>query len=196
MRPHGDIENGLTWDDGHIPYNQLSSVLNEAVAGFAHLYAYGDSKWTFISQLLGRPVHNLDDFHSPSPRYFEHKISCSKPRHRNPSFRCASIHAHSLHECLIYHPRKCLILPALMTRLIILPALFQLCKAAQIYYLHSFRVAMASRRRPLAPTQPLDEQLTRRAPELRPCTYVEIVSPALDPNRVLLRRVFFLNDDK
>ena len=44
MRTHGDSENGLNWDGGHIPYNQLSSVLNEAVAGFAHLYAYGDCK--------------------------------------------------------------------------------------------------------------------------------------------------------
>jgi len=61
MRPHGNCENGLNWDDGHIPYTQLSSVLNEATASFAHLYAYGDSKCTFISQLLGRPVHNLKD---------------------------------------------------------------------------------------------------------------------------------------
>ena len=29
-----------------------------------------------------------------------------------------------------------------------------------------------------------------------PCTYVEVISPAFDPNRVLLRRVFSLNDDK
>ena len=67
MRPHGNRENGLNWDDGHIPYNQLSSVLNEAVAGFAHLYAYGDSKCTWISQLLGRPVHNLEDFTALRP---------------------------------------------------------------------------------------------------------------------------------
>jgi len=32
------------------------------------------------------------------------------------------------------------------------------------------------------------------ASEFDPCTYVEDVSPAFDPNRVLLRRVFFLND--
>ena len=62
MRPHGDSENGLNWDDGHNSHNQLSSVLNEAVTGFAHLYAYGDSKCTLISQLLSRPVHNLEDF--------------------------------------------------------------------------------------------------------------------------------------
>ena len=54
MRPHGNSENGLNWEDGHIPYTQLASVLSEAAAGFAHLYAYGDSNCTFISQLLGR----------------------------------------------------------------------------------------------------------------------------------------------
>ena len=58
-------------------------------------------------------------------------------------------------------------------------------------YLHSFRVAMESRRRPLVPMQP-----TVLAPELGPCTYVEVICPAFDPNRVLLRRVFFLNDSK
>ena len=42
MRLHGDTENGLNWDNGHIPYNQLSAVLNESVVGFAHLYAHGD----------------------------------------------------------------------------------------------------------------------------------------------------------
>ena len=40
MWPHGDSENGLNLDDGHIPYNQLFWVLKEAVAVFAHLYAY------------------------------------------------------------------------------------------------------------------------------------------------------------
>ena len=50
-----------------------------------------------------------------------------------------------------------------------------------------------SRRPPLAPPP----APTVRAPELDPsCTFVEIVSPAFDPNRVLLRRLFFLNDEK
>jgi len=53
MRLHSDSENGLNWDDGHIPYNQLHSAMNEDVTGFAHLHAYGDSKRTLISQLLG-----------------------------------------------------------------------------------------------------------------------------------------------
>ena len=33
MASHGDVVNGLNWDDGHIPYDQLFLVLNEAVAG-------------------------------------------------------------------------------------------------------------------------------------------------------------------
>jgi hypothetical protein len=37
MSPHSDSENGLNWDDGHIPCNKSSSVLNAAAAGFAHL---------------------------------------------------------------------------------------------------------------------------------------------------------------
>ena len=52
MRPHGNSENGLNWDDGHIPYNELSSVMNEAVAGFAHLYAYGDSICTLFHNCI------------------------------------------------------------------------------------------------------------------------------------------------
>ena len=93
MRPHGNSESGLNWDDGHIPYTQLATVLSGAAAGFDHLYAYGDSKCIFISQLLGRPVHNLEYFKCPSPRYFRPKFSCTKPYHRNPSFRCATRHA-------------------------------------------------------------------------------------------------------
>ena len=103
MTPHSISENDLNLDYGYIPYTQWSSVLNEAVAGFSHLYAYGDSKCTLISQLLGRPVHNLEDFNSPSPRYFRPKYSCTNPCHRNPSFRCATRPAHSLYEWLMFH---------------------------------------------------------------------------------------------
>jgi len=60
---------------------------------------------------------------------------------------------------------------------------FQWFKTAQLSYLHSFGVAMTTRKLAL---QPLDEQPTRRAHEFDPCTYVEVVSPAF----------FFLNDDK
>jgi hypothetical protein len=53
MADHGSSENGINWADGHIEYKDLHTVVTEAVAGFAHLYAYGDSKVTFLSSLTG-----------------------------------------------------------------------------------------------------------------------------------------------
>ena len=76
---------------------------------------------------------------------------------------------------------------------VILPALFQRYKTTRISYLVSFSAAMARRRRLLHSTH--DEQARPRAPVLDPCIYVEVVSPAFDPNRVFIRRVFFLNDE-
>jgi hypothetical protein len=63
MRPQGDTEDGLNWDGCHISNHQLSTALREVVAGFAHLYSYGESKCKLLSQLLGRPVHNLEDLY-------------------------------------------------------------------------------------------------------------------------------------
>jgi hypothetical protein len=37
MHRHGSAENGLNWDDGIVPYNQLENALSESVAGYAHL---------------------------------------------------------------------------------------------------------------------------------------------------------------
>ena len=56
MADHGSLENGINWADGHIEYKELTQVLNEAVAGFAHLYAYGISKSTFLAGLTGRSI--------------------------------------------------------------------------------------------------------------------------------------------
>ena len=49
MADHGSTESGINWIDGHIEYRELHMVLNEAVTGFAHLYAYGVSKCTFLA---------------------------------------------------------------------------------------------------------------------------------------------------
>jgi hypothetical protein len=59
MHPHDDAENDLNWDDDHINYNHLHTVIIEAVAGYAHLYSYGASKCQFLSNLIGRPFMNL-----------------------------------------------------------------------------------------------------------------------------------------
>jgi hypothetical protein len=65
MHLHGSSENGLNWDDGVIAYDQLFSVLSEAVAGYAHLYSRGTDKCEFLLKLLGRPILDLDNFKCP-----------------------------------------------------------------------------------------------------------------------------------
>ena len=94
MADHGSIENGINWADGHIEYKELHTVINEAVAGFAHLYAYGISKCTFLAGLTGRPIHNLEDVNCPPPYSFNHE--CTLPCHRFPKYPCATKTAHSL----------------------------------------------------------------------------------------------------
>jgi len=65
MGDHGSSENGLNWADGHIEYKELHTVLTDA--GFAHLYACGVSKCTFLAGLTGRPIHKLEDLACPHP---------------------------------------------------------------------------------------------------------------------------------
>jgi len=90
MATHGSDENGLNWDDGHINYHELFTVVSEAVAGFAHLYSYGVTKCKFLAELLGRPVRNLQDFNRPKPATFNHKRWCSLPCHKFHNINCAT----------------------------------------------------------------------------------------------------------
>jgi len=73
ISPHGSVENRLNWDDGHIAYSELYTVASEAVAGFAHLYSYGVAKFAFLTELLSRPVLNMQDFNCLLPKYFNPK---------------------------------------------------------------------------------------------------------------------------
>jgi len=38
IHAHGSEENGLNWDDGHIPYDQLNRFIKGISAPFDHLY--------------------------------------------------------------------------------------------------------------------------------------------------------------
>jgi len=67
MADNGSAKNGINWIDGHIEYSYLHSVLNEAVASFVHLYAYGILKCSFLEGMTGRPIHNLEDLNCPHP---------------------------------------------------------------------------------------------------------------------------------
>ena len=86
MAEHGSSENGIHWLYGHIEYKELHSEVTEAVACFAHLYAYGVSKVTFLSSLMGRMIHNLEDVNCPPPDAFNHKHWSTLPCHKFPKF--------------------------------------------------------------------------------------------------------------
>ena len=86
MHPHVPAEN---WDDGILPYNQLETALSEAVAGYAHLYTYGNAKCKFLEELIGRPVLNLEGFGCPTQRELRPGYSCVLPCHHFNDISCA-----------------------------------------------------------------------------------------------------------
>jgi len=106
MSPHGSEENGLNWDDGIVPYNLLETALDETVARYAHLYSYGATKCQFLSDLLGRPVLNLEDFGCPSRHKLGSGYSCVLPCHSFSDISCATRNAHSFYKWLMYHFRQ------------------------------------------------------------------------------------------
>ena len=93
MASHGWDEN---WEDGQIAYHELYTVASKAVAGFAHLYTYGVSKCKYLTELLGRPILNLQDCNYALPTSFNHKYWCSMSCHKLPNTNCATKTAHSL----------------------------------------------------------------------------------------------------
>ena len=52
MESHGSNEKGFNWADGFIPYDQVQTVLSEAVAPYDHLYARGYAKCELLSDIL------------------------------------------------------------------------------------------------------------------------------------------------
>ena len=96
MNAHGSKGNGLIWYDGHIPYDQLHTVLNEAVANFEHLYAYGSEKCEILNTLLIRPVHNYEDLNKPNK--LKSDFRCYMTCHSFPHMRCATRNANALHK--------------------------------------------------------------------------------------------------
>jgi len=83
MTAHGCDKNGLCWGDGQLDCDKLRGTINEAVSGYAHLYAYGIAKTRFLTELLAQPVRNLEDFKCPQPQGLKAQFSCSMPCHKN-----------------------------------------------------------------------------------------------------------------
>ena len=102
MNAHGSKENGLNWNDGHIPYDQLHRVLNEAVANFDHPYAYWSEKCEIFNTLLIRPIHNYEDLKCPEPNKLKSEFRCYMTCHSFPHMRCATRTAYALHKWLRY----------------------------------------------------------------------------------------------
>ena len=96
-------ENGINWADGHTEYKDLHTVFTEAVTGFANLYAYGVSKFTFPSSLAGRTIHNLLDMDYPTPDSFNHKHWCTVSSHEFPKIYWVTKAAHSLYDWLMHY---------------------------------------------------------------------------------------------
>ena len=103
MTSHFSHENGLNWDDAQIACHDLYIVVSEAVTLVAQLYWYGVTKCKFLSELLGRPILNLQDFNCPQPTSFSHTRWFSLPCHKFPNVECATKTAHSLYDWLIFH---------------------------------------------------------------------------------------------
>jgi len=106
MADHGSAEKDINWIDGHIEYSELHTVLNKAVAGFAHLYAYGVSNCTFLAGMTGRPIHNLEDINCHPPDSFNHERWFTLLCHKFSRFSCATINAQSPYECFMYYLQK------------------------------------------------------------------------------------------
>jgi hypothetical protein len=105
MADQGSSENGINWANGHIEYKDLHTVVTEVVAWFAHLYAYGVSKVTFLSSLTGRTINNLEDMDCPTPDSFNHKHWCTCSATNSPKIACANKTAHSLYDWLMHYPQ-------------------------------------------------------------------------------------------
>ena len=106
MVPHGSEENGLNWNDGFIVYDQVFTVLNEAVAIFDHLYAIGNDNCQLLNGILGRPIHNYEALQCPDPQELKSDVHCYLTCHLYTHMRCATRHAWALHCRLQYHFRS------------------------------------------------------------------------------------------
>jgi len=103
MADHGPKKNGINWIGRHIDYRKLHTVLNEVMAGFAHIYAYGVSKCTFLAELTGRPIHNLGDINCLPPDCFNHERRCNMTCHKFPKFALAAKTAHFFYDLLMLY---------------------------------------------------------------------------------------------
>ena len=103
MEPHVSKENGLNWADGFIPYDQVKTVLSEAVAPYDHVYARGYDKCEFLHDILDRTIHNYEDLQCPDQKEMKSNVHCQLTCHAFLDMRCATRNAHAQHWWLQFH---------------------------------------------------------------------------------------------
>ena len=99
MIPHGSEEIGtmalfLTTYWKPLSMRQLQDI--------DHLYSYGATKCQFLSDLLVRPVLNLEDFGCPTRHKVGSGYSCVLPCHSFSGISCGTRNAHSFYEWMMY----------------------------------------------------------------------------------------------
>ena len=102
MHAQSSKENGLNWDDGHIPYDQLHGMLNEITAPFNHLYAYGSEKCDILNLQLKGPIHDYKALNCPDPNDLKSDFRCYLTCHSFPHMRCPTRNSRALHNWLLY----------------------------------------------------------------------------------------------
>jgi len=102
MAYHGSAENGINWIDDHIGYRELYTFFNEAVASFAHLYACGFPKCSFLARMTGQPVHKLEDLKCPHPNLSIMSVGVPRTATSLPNSISQPNRAFFLYDWLIY----------------------------------------------------------------------------------------------
>jgi hypothetical protein len=101
MEPHASTSSGINTNDGSILYSSLIRTLSESTLQIYTVKTL--TKCRLLTDLLDRPIINLDDFGCPPSESFVPGAGCSLPCHRFPGKSCAVRNARSLFGWLKYH---------------------------------------------------------------------------------------------
>ena len=89
---------GLGWENGDVPASKFNSILEEYTGGASTIYTFGHQQTTFLTDVLGRQVLDLQELQCPRYNLLisPYHISCAHPLHRLQSVECA------LRSALVY----------------------------------------------------------------------------------------------
>ena len=180
------------------PYYKLFTVAIGAVAGFPHLYAYGDTKCEFLADLLG-PQFTICNMRNVPTLVFQSskllQLSCNK----FPNVNCKTKTAHSLYDCLMYHfqTKSYVSCPRDKTRHT--DKFVCYLKTDELITTRTLCFRKCLRRRVVSPETPSSSSAPKRVKvtQLNTCNlYGQTISPAFVRKRVMLRHLFFINEDR